>query len=195
MCCFHTLPSSQEQVAAVFKGHGAAPVSPSSAVPAPTPATTVLKGKVGFCYYIRIEGQEGAQRPKNKRWHFHSSPNPRPRAGVICELDSWAAEGVVPGRQREILVMHGSSNWDEFRAAEQRTLTRGGPEELEPLVPTFENLWRPSGTWEKRRLSISFKNGQDRDFPGGMVAKTLHLPMQGAWVRSMVRELDPTCCN
>ena len=29
---------------------------------------------------------------------------------------------------------------------------------------------------------------------GGPVAKTLFL-MQGAQVRSLVRELDPTCCN
>ena len=29
------------------------------------------------------------------------------------------------------------------------------------------------------------------DFPGGPVAKT----MQGPWVRSLVRELDPTCFN
>ena len=33
------------------------------------------------------------------------------------------------------------------------------------------------------------------DFPGGPVAKTPPLPMQGAWVRSLLRELDPTCCN
>ena len=32
------------------------------------------------------------------------------------------------------------------------------------------------------------------DFPGGPVAKTA-LPMQGTWVRSLVRELDPTCHN
>ena len=33
-----------------------------------------------------------------------------------------------------------------------------------------------------------------RDFPGGPVVKTT-LPMQGARVRSLVRELDPTCHN
>ena len=32
------------------------------------------------------------------------------------------------------------------------------------------------------------------DFPAGPVATTV-LPMQGAWVRSLVRELDPTRCN
>ena len=32
------------------------------------------------------------------------------------------------------------------------------------------------------------------DFPGGPVAKTV-LPVQGAWVKSLVRELDPTCRN
>ena len=33
-----------------------------------------------------------------------------------------------------------------------------------------------------------------RDFPGDPVAKTV-LPVDGAWVRFLVRELDPTCCN
>jgi len=33
-----------------------------------------------------------------------------------------------------------------------------------------------------------------RGFPGGPVAKTV-LPRQGAWVQSLVRELDPTCHN
>jgi len=38
-------------------------------------------------------------------------------------------------------------------------------------------------------LSNCFK----RDSPGGPVAKTPLLPMLGAQVRSLVRELDPTC--
>ena len=33
---------------------------------------------------------------------------------------------------------------------------------------------------------------QVRDFPGSPVAKTRKIPMQGAWVRFLVRELDPT---
>ena len=41
---------------------------------------------------------------------------------------------------------------------------------------------------------LALKKTQLRDFPGGPVAKTL-LPMQGAWVRSPVRDLDPTCHN
>ena len=32
------------------------------------------------------------------------------------------------------------------------------------------------------------------DFPGGPVVKTA-LPVQGAWVQSLVRELDPTYRN
>ena len=32
------------------------------------------------------------------------------------------------------------------------------------------------------------------DFPSGPLAKTA-FPMQRAWVRSLVRELDSTCCN
>ena len=35
-----------------------------------------------------------------------------------------------------------------------------------------------------------------RDFPGGPVAKTsFKLTMQGIRVQSLVRELNPTCCN
>ena len=35
-----------------------------------------------------------------------------------------------------------------------------------------------------------------RDFPGGPVAKTLCSQSRGsAWVRSLVGELDLTCCN
>ena len=33
-----------------------------------------------------------------------------------------------------------------------------------------------------------------KDFPGGSVAKTA-LPMLGARIRPLVRQLDPTCCN
>ena len=33
-----------------------------------------------------------------------------------------------------------------------------------------------------------------RDFPGGPVAK-IHTPKAEAQVPSLVRELDPTCCN
>ena len=33
-----------------------------------------------------------------------------------------------------------------------------------------------------------------REFPGGPVADST-LPMQGAWVQSLVMELDPTCLN
>ena len=43
------------------------------------------------------------------------------------------------------------------------------------------------------QFSISSKTPQPRDFPGGPVAKTV-LPMQGVWVRSLVRDLDPTSC-
>ena len=33
------------------------------------------------------------------------------------------------------------------------------------------------------------------DFPGGLVAETPCSQCRGAWVHSLVRELDPTCCN
>ena len=39
--------------------------------------------------------------------------------------------------------------------------------------------------------SISQK-ANSRDFPGGPVADST-LPMQWAWVQSLVRKLDPTC--
>ena len=34
-----------------------------------------------------------------------------------------------------------------------------------------------------------------RDFPGGPVAKTLSSQLREVWVRSLVRELEPTCSN
>ena len=33
------------------------------------------------------------------------------------------------------------------------------------------------------------------DFPGGPVAKTQSSQCRGAWVQSLVRKLDPMCCN
>ena len=42
------------------------------------------------------------------------------------------------------------------------------------------------------RIVSDLKNPSG-DFPGDAVVKTLELPMQGAQVRSLVRELDPTC--
>ena len=33
------------------------------------------------------------------------------------------------------------------------------------------------------------------DFPGGPVAKTLCSHCGGPWVPTVVRELDPACCN
>ena len=43
------------------------------------------------------------------------------------------------------------------------------------------------------KLKSSLKNGKmGTYFPGSPVAKTLSL-MQGTWVQSLVRKLDPTC--
>ena len=39
---------------------------------------------------------------------------------------------------------------------------------------------------------FSLKSEKSRDFSGGPVVKTVLLG-QGAWVPSLVRELDPTC--
>ena len=41
---------------------------------------------------------------------------------------------------------------------------------------------------------VMLKSNKLKNFSGGPVAKTL-FPMQGAWVWSLVRELDPTCQN
>ena len=38
------------------------------------------------------------------------------------------------------------------------------------------------------------REGAWEDFPGSPVAKVA-FPMQGVWVQSLVRELDPTCSN
>ena len=53
---------------------------------------------------------------------------------------------------------------------------------------TFRRVLIRHGTWKPLKLPKS------RDFPGGPVAKTA-LPMQAAWVRSLGKELDPTCRN
>ena len=42
------------------------------------------------------------------------------------------------------------------------------------------------------QTDLELKKEISRDFPGGPVAKTV-LPMQGAWVRPLVRELDLIC--
>ena len=44
------------------------------------------------------------------------------------------------------------------------------------------------------QMDLELKKEISRDFPGGPVTKTV-LPMQGAWVPPLVREVDPTCCN
>ena len=62
------------------------------------------------------------------------------------------------------------------------------------------NEWETRGwaevVWIYRRdhLSDSDKR-QNRDFPGGPVAKTLCSQSTGTWVWSLVRELEPTCWN
>ena len=51
----------------------------------------------------------------------------------------------------------------------------------------------PSG-WTQY-TTLQFKNYRNmRDFLGALVARTA-LPMEGAWDRSLVREIDCACCN
>ena len=57
---------------------------------------------------------------------------------------------------------------------------------------TFENPFLKSVRQSHRKSQhtcCASQRGTDRDFPGGPVVKTLGLPMQGARVRSLVREL------
>ena len=57
----------------------------------------------------------------------------------------------------------------------------------------FWTLWTVA---HQASLSVEFSGPEYRsgDFPGGPVAKTL-LPMQGAWIQSLIRELDSACHN
>ena len=69
-----------------------------------------------------------------------------------------------------------------------------------PLVPQPGIESRPvkmpsSNYWTARELPRILHLKWPRwDFLGGPVVKTV-LPVQGAQVRSLVRELDPACCN
>ena len=54
------------------------------------------------------------------------------------------------------------------------------------LIREMRQMGQPCDAYQKRYCG---------DFPGSPVAKPPLLPMQGAQVRSLVRELDPTCCN
>ena len=46
------------------------------------------------------------------------------------------------------------------------------------------------------RASSSLEKGRKSwDFPGGLLDKTQRSQCRGPEVRSLVRELDPTCCN
>ena len=53
----------------------------------------------------------------------------------------------------------------------------------------------PLAGWPWRDTHLSIDRGHLWEFPGGPVAKTLCYQCRGVWVRSLVRELDPTCCN
>ena len=48
---------------------------------------------------------------------------------------------------------------------------------------------------QNHKTMIRLEKINSRDFPGGPVAKTPRSQMQGAQVQSLVRELDPSCCN
>ena len=68
------------------------------------------------------------------------------------------------------------------------------------LMFTFLDSDRPSlliiGTHRGRKNGTGDANKLHFwDFPGGPLAGTLCSQSRGPWVQSLVRELDPTCCN
>ena len=62
------------------------------------------------------------------------------------------------------------------------------------ISPKFENHTEPE-TEPGSESSQSGSRVLSRDIPGGPVGKDSELPMQGAWVGSLLGELDPTCHN
>ena len=68
------------------------------------------------------------------------------------------------------------------------------------VLSTLLFLWRawasflPSFGHLSSELNV-IKYKMSWDFPGGPVVRTPSFQLQGAWVRSLVRELDPTCHN
>ena len=75
---------------------------------------------------------------------------------------------------------YGSESFSSFSVSNLSTLT--------PCYP-FQNIHIGNSNWKdlsKRKYGY---------FPGGPVVNTPHFQCWGSWVRSLVRELDPTCCN
>ena len=62
------------------------------------------------------------------------------------------------------------------------------------LLHCKQILYHPSHHGSAHTLYIAGSKEVGRDLPGSSVAKTL-LPMQSAWVQSLLRELDTTWCN
>ena len=66
------------------------------------------------------------------------------------------------------------------------------------LLPTFNisfyNLSIVLGRGAEKSKFLVFKE-KGRDFPSAPVAKTPRSQCRGPGVRSLVGELDPTCCN
>ena len=67
-------------------------------------------------------------------------------------------------------------------------------------VQAFNSTALNCSDWEGEAIScfvfyFSLLKAYYGDFPGVPVAKTPGSQIQGAWVQSLVRELDPTCYN
>ena len=57
-----------------------------------------------------------------------------------------------------------------------------------------ESAW--DSHWDSgTHMAVGLQGWEERDFPGGPVAKTLSSQCRGGWVQSLVRELDPACRN
>ena len=65
---------------------------------------------------------------------------------------------------------------------------------LKKLNPKREDNYQKE-TENVKMLRGGRENTLYWDFPGGPVAKTLCSQSRGPQVQSLVRELDPTCCN
>ena len=65
-----------------------------------------------------------------------------------------------------------------------------------PPTPAYTKI-NPSisNFYQGQLYPSTASRGKDGDFPGGPVAKTLSSQLREVWVRSLVRELEPTCSN
>ena len=110
----------------------------------------------------------------------------RPRKHVRTLVWSWKdrrfrPEGHGPGRP-------GWSFHHPSSKKQRSQSTRGC--EWQDHIHAPDRLWQERVEWLKKWKVRSKRE----DFPSGAVDKKTHLPMQGTWAQSLVRE-DSTCCG